>query len=268
MSRRYIPIAVVTALLTVVALVGYAWPTPEPLLPVKPLPDRVLLRNSAGKVVFDHKKHFEDYKVECQACHHDREKPTPIAMACGSCHGATGKPNFKTDHVTAFKDQMSCVTCHHVEFAGTEWSHTKHQELTKQNCAVCHHDDERSKPEPQNCANCHTLAADGKRPALSTAVHTRCATSGCHADLFPADGKMENCSTCHSFVETRTTLRDKGWITINPKFADCTVCHTQQAVEDLIPGRMQAFHASCMGCHEKLGKGPYGQESCNQCHTK
>lgn len=261
-------IAVVTALLAVVALVGYAWPTSEPLVPVKPLPERVLLENTAGKVVFDHKKHYEQYKVECQACHHDREKPTPIAQSCGSCHGATSDKDFRTKHVTEFTDQMSCVTCHHVEFAGTEWSHPQHVQIVKENCAACHHDDARSKPKPQNCASCHGAAAEGKKPALSTAVHARCATAGCHADAFPEKDAMKQCNTCHNLVDTRTTLRDKGWITINPAYANCTVCHTGQLIEDLIPGRMQAFHESCMGCHEKRDKGPFGQDTCNQCHTK
>ena len=268
LSRRFISIAAVTAVSAVVALIGYAWPTPEPLLPVKPLPDRVLLENSAGKVVFDHKKHFEDYKVECQACHHDRERATPITQPCSSCHGVVDKPGFKEKHVTAFKDQMSCTTCHHVEFAGTDWDHAGHQKRVQDNCTVCHHGDERSQPQPRKCSSCHTLAAEGKKPAVSVAAHARCATAGCHADWFAEGSGMKNCSTCHSFVATRTTLRDKGWITINPTYANCTVCHTEQAVEDLIPGRMQAFHGSCQTCHEQLGKGPFGQQSCNQCHTK
>ena len=208
----------VTAVLAVVALVGFLWPASEPLLPVKALPERVVLDKdgASGKVVFDHRKHFEDYKVDCQACHHEREKPSPIVVACGSCHGAVEQPNFKTDHVTAFTDQMSCVTCHHVEFAGGP----------------------PERPEPQD------------------------------AFTHPVRDDMTRCAACHDLVNTKTTLRDKGWITINPAYADCTVCHTQQAVEDLVPSRMQAYHTSCMGCHEKLEKGPYGQETCNQCHTK
>ena len=243
----------VTAVLAVVAFIGYVWPASEPLLPVKPLPDRVLLdeHGASGKVVFDHRKHFEDYKVECQACHHDREKATPIAQACRSCHGAVTEPNFKTKHVTAFKDQMSCVTCHHVEFAGTTWDREGHLALTDGK------DPMDGLPESRT----------GDK-AYAEAAHARCSTPDCHGDLFPAEGDMKQCSACHNLVNTKTTLRDKGWITINPAYADCTVCHTNQAIEDLIPPRMQAFHDSCMGCHEKLQKGPYGQETCNQCHTK
>jgi len=268
LSRRYIPIALVTAVLAAVALIGYAWPEPEPLLPVKTLPERVLLPNSAGKVVFDHKKHHEEYEVACQACHHDREKPTPIAAACRSCHGLVEQPDFRARHATAHTDQMFCVTCHHMEFAGTDWNHDEHQHIATDNCATCHHDDERSKPGPQHCTSCHKQTQDGKKPAINAAAHTRCSTAGCHADLFAEDGGIKNCSTCHNFVGTRATLRDKGWITLDPAYTDCAICHTEQAVDDLIPGRMQAFHASCVKCHEKLGKGPSGQESCNQCHTK
>ena len=257
-----------TAVLAAVALIGYAWPAPEPLLPVKSLPDRVLLPNSAGKVVFDHKKHFEGYKVECQACHHEREKPVPIAASCRSCHGAPEKPDFKTQHATTITDQMSCVKCHHTEFAGTNWDHAEHQQIAASNCATCHHDDERGKTGPQKCASCHQREQDGKKPAIAAAAHTRCATAGCHADSFVADSGMKNCSSCHNFVDTRATLRDKGWLTVNPAHANCAICHTDQAVDDLIPGRMQAFHKSCVACHEKLGKGPFGQEACAQCHTK
>jgi hypothetical protein len=79
---------------------------------------------------------------------------------------------------------------------------------------------------------------------------------------------MASCATCHNLVENRTTLRDKGWAPVNPAYANCSVCQAGQEPEDLVPGPMQAFHNSCVSCHEKLDKGPYGQDACNQCHTK
>jgi hypothetical protein len=120
-----------------------------------------------------------------------------------------------------------------------------------------------------NCASCH-LSIDGDKPYLSEAVHARCAVAGCHAELFPAErGTPDStCVTCHNLIETRTTLRDKGWVRINPAYANCAVCHTGQTAEDLVPGPMQAFHNSCISCHEKLDKGPHGPDACNQCHTK
>lgn len=45
-------------------------------------------------------------------------------------------------------------------------------------------------------------------------------------------------------------------------------CHVKKTPDKLIPGRMDAFHGQCMGCHEKLGKGPFGKDKCAQCHTK
>jgi hypothetical protein len=240
------------------------------LSPVKPLPKRILLDNTAGKVVFEHQKHIAGYGIDCQSCHHDRSRPTPTSASCRSCHGAADKPGFRETHQTR-QDDAACVTCHHAEFAGAQWNHDAHRQIAEQNCAVCHHGDARSQPQPENCATCH-LASDGDAPPLSAAVHARCAVEGCHADLFPKEGStaqlMASCATCHNLVETRTTLRDKGWAPINPAYADCAVCHAGQATEDLIPGPMQAFHNSCVSCHEKLNKGPYGQEACNQCHTK
>ena len=264
---RYIPIAVAAVVLAAVALFGYARPAPEPLPPLPSLPTRVPLPNTAGKVVFNHRKHVENYKAACLDCHHDREKPTPIAAACRACHGAVENPDFRARHVTDLKDQMSCVTCHHIALAGTGWNHDEHRHIAA-GCETCHHDDERGKPEPQNCARCHGRAQDGSKPALSAAAHLRCSTSGCHADLFAQGAGMKNCSLCHDFVSMRTTLRDKGWINISPAYADCAVCHAERAADEIIPGRMQAFNASCMRCHEKLGKGPFGQQSCNQCHAR
>ena len=55
---------------------------------------------------------------------------------------------------------------------------------------------------------------------------------------------------------------------MNALYADCTVCHVKKTPDKLIPGRMDAFHGQCMGCHEKLGKGPFGKDKCAQCHTK
>jgi hypothetical protein len=31
---------------------------------------------------------------------------------------------------------------------------------------------------------------------------------------------------------------------------------------------MNAFHEQCMDCHEREGKGPYGENSCFKCHIR
>jgi hypothetical protein len=114
---------VVAAILAVVAVIGYAVSFSEkPVVPV-----RVLLPNSAGQVVFDHQKHVDDFKVACKACHHDSVDPVKFAAACGSCHGAAAKPNFRARHVTEYDDPAFCATCHHPALS---WDHTGHQSYT------------------------------------------------------------------------------------------------------------------------------------------
>ncbi len=195
MSKRFFIIIPVCVILALVAIIGYGLPTSTPLLPVQEFPDRILLENVGGKVVFDHKKHYEDYNVSCEACHHERDKPTPIAMECGACHGVVSKPDFKTTHQAMYEDQLACVTCHH-----------------------------------------NQLIVDKEDP-----------------------NKRE-------VVETGKILREKGWVNLEADTISCSLCH-EEKVEDLIPSRFDAFHESCMGCHEEQGKGPYKEDECAQCHT-
>lgn len=64
------------------------------------------------------------------------------------------------------------------------------------------------------------------------------------------------CATCHHAQNL-----EKG---ISP----CGECHNAETAEFGLPNRMEAFHQSCMGCHEKETAGPYGKDQCNQCHLK
>ena len=52
MQKRYIPIALLTAVLAAVAVVGYVLPEPH-----EAVPERVLLDNAGGPVVFQHADH-------------------------------------------------------------------------------------------------------------------------------------------------------------------------------------------------------------------
>lgn len=51
-------------------------------------------------------------------------------------------------------------------------------------------------------------------------------------------------------------------------YTPCSDCHTAASPEEGVPGLMEAYHQSCMGCHEETGAGPYGKDQCNQCHLK
>jgi hypothetical protein len=59
-------------------------------------------------VVFPHKKHAEDIKVECKTCHHDSaEEPAP----CFSCHK---KEKEEDNEAIPARDAFHklCITCH------------------------------------------------------------------------------------------------------------------------------------------------------------
>jgi len=264
LQKRYLPVVTVTGILIAIALVGYLMPGPG-----DSIPKRVLLPNAGGAVVLQHAAHAIDYKIPCQTCHHESPVKRENVQRCTSCHGATFDAAFVKSHVARFNDGPSCATCHHYELASKKWGHERHQGELGLECGDCHHKDAGIEPEPQNCANCHDSGAPtGKKPEAGTppnladAVHTRCVT--CHEDIFA--NKEKGCATCHTLKPVREMVPPKGIVKLNPLYADCAVCHGKPA-QKLVPGSMDAFHKQCMGCHEKLGKGPFGKKSCSQCHT-
>jgi hypothetical protein len=82
--------------------------TPDP-------PVRIMLKNMAGKVLFDHKVHTEvrGYGLSCVDCHHTNTNDDPRPDDCGECHKAEkqekeGKMVIK--RLDAFHQQ--CEKCH------------------------------------------------------------------------------------------------------------------------------------------------------------
>lgn len=264
-------------ILGLLSLGAYLYPTEK-----EDIPTRILLENVGGKVIFDHKTHFEDYGVECSACHHESFNIELGVVECGVCHGSVeslGKPY--PENVIAFeesgtdtkkplgnqpfhntdivKDTNACLTCHHLEFTPKDWGHEMHYEDLGLSCDSCHHADTDIEPEPMNCNNCH----DATTPTnLRDAVHVKCAD--CHQDLF--DEGIEGCVTCHDTINTKQVYQEKGEITLNPTYMSCASCHEGAKPEDLIPNRMLAFHGQCIGCHESMGVPPYADDECAMCH--
>ncbi len=265
-KKRYIPIAVLFACTFFLALVGFNLPSKEEKVPV-----RVLIDNAAGKTVFDHKVH-ETYGFACVDCHHDMspnasdEEIAQNAVACRSCHGADiESEKFVQNHLDYFKDPMQCVTCHHVEYTTkVDWGHQMHIDIGM-DCLTCHHDTD-IEPEPMNCDTCHSrgYTPEGDpMPSLKNAVHDRCIT--CHLDMF-APG-LSSCNTCHTDAPSSQKLANNSSFTINAEQAKCVSCHIEASPNELMPSTMDAFHGSCIGCHEMVGAGPYTPEQCAQCHT-
>lgn len=92
-------------------------------------------------------------------------------------------------------------------------------------CADCHHHTAGTLNQDANCIRCH------KNSSATSVV----ACKGCHS---PAPFSPE-------------TLADKA-------------AHPQRIHLDKM-GLKGAMHQSCMGCHQKMGKGPVG---CQDCHKR
>lgn len=246
MQKRYLPIAIVTGVLFLIAIGGYLVPASSDGPPV-----RTLLDNKGGKIILNHTSHIQTMQENCGACHHttgsDSNPP-----ACADCHAKKFDEIFAANHQDAI-DETLCVSCHHPQATIENFSHDEHAEdYSDGDCQSCHHDPS-IEPEPQACANCHM---DGSNSVLNLreATHTRCAD--CHDDMYK-DG-IKGCSNCH----TRSTVQSD-----EAQQQACASCH-ETPVDQLIPTTMNAFHTQCMRCHEDKGKGPFGDEACYQCHMK
>jgi len=93
------------AVLLLIGVVAYAaLPLKAPEQPV-----RVMFKNTAGNVLFDHKEHTSPlgYGFKCEDCHHDIEKEGEKPSACGECHTPEDDDLKRSD---AFHTQ--CQGCH------------------------------------------------------------------------------------------------------------------------------------------------------------
>lgn len=113
------------------------------------------------------------------------------------------------------------------------FTHQVHAEDYGFECSDCHHDD-IGQETPISCGSCHPRAFD-------ETFRTE------HQKAFSTE---DACLRCHDDVPEEPTLAEED----------------RPSIED-IPLRTDAFHRQCMDCHEENG-GPYGSESCYQCHAR
>lgn len=271
LQQRYIPILVVFAITTIISVIGYFLPEQK-----EEIPTRVLFKNTGGTVVFDHKVHAEKYDIACIECHHEMATVGETAeinasiLDCGSCHGVDFNADYIASHEELFTSPFQCATCHHLQYDKTDWGHKLHAEDMGLDCYTCHHDDESITNKEENCASCHKAEAyeytkdSIKRflPSLKDAVHARC--MDCHQDYY--DEGLAGCNSCHTDISSRDKLTQGMPFEVKESQGTCASCHEGLTGNDLIRGRMDAFHVSCMTCHEDINKGPYKSNECAQCH--
>ncbi len=108
--------------------------------------DTVRMENKAykkhkkGIVDFSHKKHIDEYKLNCGECHHDKDNKPLNDLKIGDnvdncivCHAKTGKVNKK--------EKLKY-----------------HAEAIHKNCKVCHkayNKKNKTKAAPTSCNKCH-----------------------------------------------------------------------------------------------------------------
>lgn len=80
------------------------------------------------------------------------------------------------------------------------------------------------------------------------------------------DGYGESCVACHH--ELSDEVDDDGNLPDDAEPTLCSDCHSKVSDDPDVPNLMDAYHQSCMGCHEENGSGPYEKDQCNQCHFK
>ena len=140
-------------------------PTPKPEVSEQPVPpgstkesssiDVITMKNPAypkhkkGIVLFTHKKHIEDYEINCGQCHHDKDgtplndlKENDKVDSCISCHAKPGQaPRPKDKRKLSQKEKLEY-----------------HAEALHENCIKCHkeHNKQNStKAAPSTCSKCH-----------------------------------------------------------------------------------------------------------------
>lgn len=283
---------IIIVLLGIVSVFAYFNPQKE-----EEIPTRVLLDNVYGKVVFDHSVHASISSLHCQDCHHEilNNEEAVSALACNVCHGsvltyeelavrtAEVKENMPADErnatvvisgqtvkkplpVASYHDTnivtnyAACLTCHHLEFTPKDWGHDMHVEAFGLDCYSCHHADTDIEPEPMNCNTCHF---EGAEISLKYAVHTKC--MDCHQDKFEIG--MQGCADCHETINTKKVFQETGTMELNPTYMSCATCHEGVEANSLVQNTMSAYHDLCIGCHEQMGKGPYKDDQCAQCHV-
>ncbi len=77
--------------------------------------------------------------------------------------------------------------------------------------------------------------------------------STCHHHPMDAD-EILSCGACHNLPEDGSSPQA------------CLDCHDPEDFDlEMVPGRANAFHYQCAGCHEQNGAGPMTND-CSLCH--
>lgn len=129
--------ALVLLVLGVFCYAAYSQKLPDP-------PMRIMFQSAAGRVLFDHQTHQQDYGIACFDCHHHHEEDEGDLRACGDCHV----------HPDAEAPPTACWDCHEEDEVDAEEDALKRADAFHNQCIGCH---EENDIEPVECSGCHVL---------------------------------------------------------------------------------------------------------------
>ncbi len=158
----------------------------------------------------------------------DHQTPTYYGFACVDCHH-----ELEADPSAPV---MACGECHGIDYSDPNFIGDHLATFTTD----------------AQCVTCHHYQFEDSDPSTDF-----------HHDLLTRN--MDNCLACHNEPTSSEKLVSGEEFYFDFMQASCSNCH-DEAANDLIPSRMDAFHTSCMDCHEMMGVGPYMDDQCAQCH--
>ena len=199
--------------------VGLGEPKPTPATGLSGIPAFPSVETRLGPARFDHEKHVEIAKDNCQACHNKifplskgllgykdnlHKTAEQASTSCGACHRPGGE---------AFASEGNCLQCHAdastqargsalglpdvIRYASrlgdVPFSHDQHIVEAKGDCQACH-------------PGSFPMRAAGKLPGYSEDYHREAEAAGtgcarCHAPQGESFGSLQNCTRCHEGLE-------------------------------------------------------------------
>lgn len=219
-----------------------------------------------SKVVFNHKKHSDALKDNCDACHH-----TGSQDPCSQCHTSQGSPDGGNIQLSqamhSAQAKQSCVGCHQTETKKPQCAGCHHHIAPgprQSNCAVCHKDPKAAPcpvqtPAAPDTVEIGSLSKKYGPCTFDHAAHIQALKDAAKGDLAKAfhSNDAALCQGCHHHTPVGETP---------PK---CGTCHGKpfQEQDPSRPGLMAAYHIQCNQCHKAMGVEPVAATDCTGCHS-
>ncbi len=116
-------------------------------------PLRIMHQTGAGKVLFSHTLHAEDYGASCGDCHHHAPDAKKVPKSCGACHdlpkdGSAPKACGKCHNPDSDYGDLPDV----YETGGV----MNNADAFHNQCGGCH-EENGAGPEKASCSACHVM---------------------------------------------------------------------------------------------------------------